>query len=236
MNRLRMGLACGVLLAMGPRLGADVLDVSPFAEFTTVNLYHLRGQLQAYGGPGGGTTLNAPEYGSDIGAELMTWSLTPIASLAFGFRVEDVINTMSEAGNGTEAQYNSYLLDGLVGMRWTTPIARRWTVSFGLFAGPAYANIGYGQAQAGGTSENEDWDGYGFVSVADLRLEYALPSVPGMSLNADVGGRYASFGPLSNYHEASALGIQAPFWFVVPTPSGEDFSGIITGVGVSYVF
>jgi hypothetical protein len=230
-----IGLACGALFAMGGRLGADVMDVSPFTEFTTVNLYHLRGQLQAQQGVDGGA-LNAPEYGPDVGAELLNRSWAPIASLAFGFRIEDVSNTMSESGDAAEAKYNSYLLAGLVGMRWTAPIARRWTVSLGLFAGPGYANIGYGRTQSGGASENEDWDGFGFVSVADLRLEYALPSVPGMSLNADLGGRYASFGPLSYYQEAHELGVQAPAWFVESTPSGEDFSGIISGVGVSYDF
>lgn len=213
-------LAAGLafLAAAAP---AAVLEFSPYAGYTTVNMATVnQGQsnlktiaeffcLAALSQPARFHNNTQLTNGLVAGADVTTDALTPWSWLSLGLRGEYLQTNMAKltldqvlppmfGPNPTVIDYElqGTLSSALLGVR--AKHAGDWhglSASLGLYGGLGYAVM---NQSAAALRLRDQFTGEGFVAESDLRVDWSPASLSWLRLSAQGGYRYASLGQLYN--------------------------------------
>ncbi|HTB22608.1 MAG TPA: hypothetical protein VK914_07880 [bacterium] len=245
---------------VGP-LSADAIDFTPFAGYTSVSMGSVNKAQAGYqetlttllyneGNPASFT--GADLSGAWIlGGDLLSGALTPWKELELGLRVDylgtnQASDLLSEGAATINTTESGTLTSVMIGGRYQLPGA-----DYGLkLSAGAFAGIGYGtmsqnfSVTEGGTDmvANGFYYGEGFVGDLDLRLDWTVPGVTWLHLDAQGGYRYASLG---DFRDGNGQPLEGPMKYLhqfAPTefpPASAvdvDFSGLSVEGGLSLVF
>jgi hypothetical protein len=256
MRRLfALTLGLGLLSASGY---ADVIDFTPYAGYTTVNMTDVnKAAAQSVGlwryemveDPSSGFSYTNTDVNSAwiVGGDFLSGRLTPCKSLSLGLRVEYLAtntadDTLSVGGQqALDIKESGTLSSFLLGGRYQLPGAEYGlNLSVGAFGGLGYATMmqSFSLIPDNDTMHNL-YDGEGFVGDLDLRLDWTIPGVKWLHLDAQGGYRYASLGDLQSNGNAMGGPLDEFFSFAkVGNTSAVDvdFSGLTAQGGLSVTF
>jgi hypothetical protein len=263
MRRLyALTLGLGLLSASGY---ADVIDFTPYAGYTTVNMGSVNKNLEQLAGfnqffelelgptthPSDSTTNVTNAW--IVGGDLLSNRLTPCKNLSLGLRGEFLeTNQGSNALNASilqeplwQVQDQGTLSSFMLGGRYQLPGAEYGLkLSLGVFAGLGYGTVNQSfeiNPALGDYRSNGLYSGEGFVGDADLRLDWTIPGVKWLHLDAQGGYRYASLGDLSSQGQSMSGSVGDILGALSPDASTNhaedaDFSGLTAEGGLSITF
>lgn len=260
MRRLfALSLGLGLLSASAY---ADVIDFTPFAGYTTVTMGQVNkglSQVNAFDKIEELSTPNVSDTDTPlssawiIGGDLLSKRLTPLDSLSLGLRGEylatntgsDTLYDADEPGGvAWSFKESGTLTSVMLGGRYQLPGAD-WglNLSAGAFAGLGYATMTQDELinveRPGSTSTL--YQGEGFVGDLDLRLDWAIPGLTWLHLDAQSGYRYASLGDLSSHGQTMGSPFSSLLSLLTNKPVNTgavsvDFSGLTAEGGLSVNF
>jgi hypothetical protein len=258
----KMALLALALGSLATALSADVIEFTPYAGYTSVNMGSVNKAQASYdgtiedliytGGLSGYSFTNAYLSGAwMVGADLLTKRLTPLKSLSLGLRGEYLDTNQANENLSLSGEYIDYSESGtlssfMLGGRYELPGANHGLkLSAGVFGGLGYAAMTQNfNVSSGGINYNPNgvYCGEGFVGDVDLRLDWTIPGATWLHVNAQTGYRYASLGDL---HNGAGDPLEGPGKYlnqiepsVYPPQAAVDvdFSGLTVGGGLTLDF
>jgi hypothetical protein len=242
---------------------ADVIDFTPFAGYTTVAMTDVnKGNAEFTGldkyeaAMSPGVTMDETDITNAwiAGGDLLTTKLTPWQNLSLGIRGEylatntsnNQINISAMSGPAWKVQDNGTLTSFMLGGRYELPGAQYGlNLSVGIFGGLGYATMWQDLTIPLVPNHKDDtsglYQGEGFVGDLDLRLDWVIPHVKWLRLDAQGGYRYGSLGDISDHGKPLTSGYDQFLQLLAPgTGSGSaedvDFSGLTGEGGLSVNF
>ena len=234
--------------------GAEVIDFTPFAGYTTVTMGSMNGDQQSLttifkilGAEGGSVQSTDLSNAWIVGGDLLTDRLTPWKRLSLGLRGEYLetnpsTDDYSHAGMTIDYTGKGSLTGVLLGGRYQLPGAEYGlNLSVGAFGGLGYGTMAQDIKLIEGETLNDSSlsTGEGFMADLDLRLDWIVPHVQWLHLDAQGGYRYASFGEFSEHGKPmdGPGGMLSAFAPIYPDgPVNVDFSGLTAEGGLTVVF
>lgn len=257
----RLLLAFIALSLTGARANAAAIELTPFANYTTVNMATVnQGIASAYSFLNIISLIGPPEpivfknnaqlnSGYVLGAELMTDRLTPWEGLSLGLRGQYLQTGLAQVSTLPnmfipDFDYELYgnLSSFMLGLRYQLGGIGNFSVSTGAFAGMGYAEM---HEAMGFIMKRSLYHGEGFVGDLDVRIDWKPSFVKHVGLNALLGYRYASLGQLS---DSGGDVLRPPVTNVINAMGGPggnvplgggvdvDFGGFNVGGGISLYF
>ncbi|HTB22179.1 MAG TPA: hypothetical protein VK914_05695 [bacterium] len=250
-----------VLGSLGTALSADVLEFTPFAGYTSLNMGSVNKAQASYDG-----IIQEAIYSSSssysfsnsylsgawmVGGDLLTKRLTPWKSLSLGLRGEFLGTNKATENVGLGTEFIDYSESGslssfMLGGRYDLPGANHGLkLSVGAFGGLGYAAMAQDfHVNSGGSAYDQNglYCGEGFVGDVDFRLDWTIPGLTWLKVNAQTGYRYASLGDLHNGHgdplegPGKYLNQLEPSTYPPQPAVDVDFSGLTVGGGLTFSF
>jgi hypothetical protein len=262
---MRRLLAITVGLGLiGASAYADVIDFTPFAGYTTVAMTDVnKGNAEFTGlekyesAMTPGVTMDNTDLSNAwiAGGDLLTTKLSPWQNLSLGIRGEylatntsnNQLNDAALGGTAWKVQDNGTLTSLMLGGRYQLPGAQYGlSLSVGVFGGFGYATMWQALTvpliPGGMDNRSGLYQGEGFVGDLDLRLDWVIPHVKWLHLDAQGGYRYASLGDLSDHGKPLTSGYDQFLQLLAPGTTGSgsaedvDFSGLTGEGGLSVNF